>query len=58
MPLRNMPLGTLVHCVELKPGKGAQIAAVLERQRNWSLKKERMLLFVYVLVKCAKSIRL
>jgi large subunit ribosomal protein L2 len=26
MPLRNMPLGTLVHCVELKPGKGAQIA--------------------------------
>lgn len=26
MPLRNMPLGTTVHCVELKPGKGAQIA--------------------------------
>lgn len=26
MPLRNMPLGTLLHCVELKPGKGAQIA--------------------------------
>lgn len=26
MPLRNIPLGTSVHCVELKPGKGAQIA--------------------------------
>ncbi|MCQ8182037.1 50S ribosomal protein L2 [Methylomonas sp. SURF-1] len=26
MPLRNMPLGTTLHCVELKPGKGAQLA--------------------------------
>jgi large subunit ribosomal protein L2 len=26
LPLRNMPLGTTVHCVELKPGKGAQMA--------------------------------
>lgn len=26
MPLRNIPVGTVVHCVELKPGKGAQIA--------------------------------
>jgi len=26
MPLRNMPLGTTLHCIELKPGKGAQIA--------------------------------
>ena len=26
MPLRNMPLGTTIHCVELKPGKGAQLA--------------------------------
>ncbi len=26
LPLRNMPLGTTVHCVELKPGKGAQLA--------------------------------
>lgn len=26
MPLRNIPLGTTIHCVELKPGKGAQIA--------------------------------
>ena len=26
MPLANMPVGTVVHCVELKPGKGAEIA--------------------------------
>ncbi|OQW95564.1 MAG: 50S ribosomal protein L2 [Beggiatoa sp. IS2] len=26
MPLRNVPMGSLVHCVELKPAKGAQLA--------------------------------
>jgi large subunit ribosomal protein L2 len=26
LPLRNIPVGSTVHCVELKPGKGAQIA--------------------------------
>ena len=26
LPLRNIPVGTNVHCVELKPGKGAQLA--------------------------------
>jgi large subunit ribosomal protein L2 len=26
LPLRNIPVGTTVHAVELKPGKGAQIA--------------------------------
>ena len=26
LPLRNVPLGSVVHCVEMKPGKGAQIA--------------------------------
>ena len=26
LPLRNIPVGSLVHCVELKPGKGAQMA--------------------------------
>jgi len=26
LPLRNIPVGTTVHCVELKPGKGAQVA--------------------------------
>jgi large subunit ribosomal protein L2 len=26
LPIRNIPVGTTVHCVELKPGKGAQVA--------------------------------
>ncbi|MDT8427580.1 MAG: 50S ribosomal protein L2 [Pseudomonadales bacterium] len=26
LPLRNIPLGSTVHCIEMKPGKGAQIA--------------------------------
>ena len=26
LPLRNIPLGAMVHCVEMKPGKGAQLA--------------------------------
>jgi len=26
LPLRNIPIGTTVHCVEMKPGKKAQIA--------------------------------
>lgn len=26
LPLRNIPLGSVVHCIELKPGKGAQVA--------------------------------
>ena len=25
LPLRNIPLGTTIHCVEMKPGKGAQL---------------------------------
>ncbi|HHF7346691.1 TPA: 50S ribosomal protein L2 [Legionella feeleii] len=25
LPLRNIPVGTTIHCVELKPGKGAQM---------------------------------
>ncbi len=26
LPMRNIPVGTVVHCIEMKPGKGAQIA--------------------------------
>jgi len=26
LPLRNVPVGTIVHCVEMLPGKGAQLA--------------------------------
>lgn len=26
LPIRNIPVGTIIHCVEMLPGKGAQIA--------------------------------
>ena len=26
LPLRNIPVGTLIHCIEMQPGKGAQMA--------------------------------
>jgi len=26
LPLRNIPLGSTLHCIEMKPGKGAQLA--------------------------------
>ncbi|NIP85522.1 MAG: 50S ribosomal protein L2, partial [Planctomycetales bacterium] len=26
LPIKNIPVGTQVHCVEMKPGKGGQIA--------------------------------
>lgn len=26
MPLRSIPVGTTIHCIEMKPGKGAQVA--------------------------------
>ena len=25
LPLQNIPVGTMIHCIELKPGKGAQL---------------------------------
>ncbi|MCB1861204.1 MAG: 50S ribosomal protein L2 [Chromatiaceae bacterium] len=26
LPLRNIPVGSIIHCIEMKPGKGAQMA--------------------------------
>ena len=34
LPLKNIPLGTQVHCLELKPGKGAQLARSAPRCRS------------------------
>jgi large subunit ribosomal protein L2 len=43
LPLRNIPVGSVIHCVEMKPGKGAQIARsagtsaqVVAREGNYS----------------------
>ncbi|WP_148255276.1 50S ribosomal protein L2 [Aidingimonas lacisalsi] len=43
LPLRNIPLGSTVHCIELKPGKGAQMvrsagtsAQLVAREGNYA----------------------
>lgn len=43
LPIRNIPVGSVIHCVELKPGKGAQIARsagtsvqLMAREGNYS----------------------
>jgi large subunit ribosomal protein L2 len=48
LPLRNIPVGSTLHCVELKPGKGAQIARsagtsvqLMAREGNYSQIKLR-----------------
>ncbi|MFT3741891.1 MAG: 50S ribosomal protein L2 [Gammaproteobacteria bacterium] len=44
MALQNMPIGATIHCIELKPGKGAQLARsaggsaqLVARESNYSL---------------------
>jgi large subunit ribosomal protein L2 len=39
VPLKNIPLGTLLHNVELKPGKGGQIARSAGSSCSWSPRK-------------------
>ena len=43
LPMKNIPVGTQVHCIEMKPGKGAQLARsagtsvqVLAREGNYA----------------------
>lgn len=43
MPLKNMPLGTAIHCVEMVPGKGAALcrgagvsATLMAREGTWA----------------------
>ncbi len=33
LPLRNIPVGTVIHAVEIKPGGGAKILSIGRRQR-------------------------
>ena len=48
LPLRNIPVGTTIHCVELKPGKGAQMirsagcsAQIVAKEGSYSTLKLR-----------------
>ena len=35
LPLKNIPPGTFVHNIELRPGKGAQMARSAGTRRSW-----------------------
>jgi large subunit ribosomal protein L2 len=46
MPLASMPIGTIVHCVEMKPGRGGQLARsagayvqLVGRDAGWAILK-------------------
>jgi len=48
LPIRNIPVGTLVHCIELKPGKGAQMvraaggsSQIVAREGNYATLRMR-----------------
>ena len=58
LPLRNVPLGSTVHCVELKPGKGAQVARSAGPLCSWLLVMAPMQRFVFAQAKCAKCCRI
>ena len=41
MPLRAIPLGTIISCIEMKPGKGAQMARSAGAQATLAAKEGR-----------------
>ena len=43
-PLKNIPLGTIVHNIELRPGKGAQMARSASAQVNLVTRKKAITL--------------
>ncbi len=41
LPLANIPIGTVIHCVEMKPGKGAQLVRSAGSSAQLVAKEER-----------------
>jgi large subunit ribosomal protein L2 len=41
LPLKNIPVGTVIHCVELKPGKGAQLVRAAGGSAQLMAKEEK-----------------
>lgn len=55
LPLRNIPVGTTVHAVELRPGGGAKMGRPPGRRCSWSLARVNTPLCVFPQVRCAWS---
>jgi large subunit ribosomal protein L2 len=63
LPVRNIPVGTTVHCVEMTPGKGAQLARsagtsvqLLAREGNYAQLRLRSGEIRRVLIDCRATI--
>jgi len=63
MPLSNIPIGSMIHCVELRPGKGAQLmrsagasAQLVARESDYALLKIRSGEIRRVLLTCLACI--
>jgi large subunit ribosomal protein L2 len=63
LPLQNIPLGTVIHCIEMKPGKGAQLirsagasAQLSGREGGYAIIKMRSGEMRRILVSCMATI--
>jgi len=63
LPLRNIPVGTTIHCIEMQPGKGAQLARaagtsvqLLAREGNYAQIRLRSGEIRKVLIECRATI--
>ena len=63
LPLNNIPVGTIIHCIEMKPGKGAQIARsagasvqVLAKEGNYATLRLKSGEVRKVLISCKATV--
>ena len=63
LPLRSIPVGTVVHCIEMKPGKGAQIGRsagasiqIVAREGNYATLRLRSGETRKVLLECRATV--
>lgn len=63
LPMRNIPVGTVIHCIELKPGKGAQVARsagtsaqLVAKENNYAILRLRSGEMRKILVDCRATI--
>lgn len=63
LPMRNIPVGSVVHCIELKPGKGAQVARsagtsaqMVAKENNYAILRLRSGEMRKILLDCRATI--
>ena len=58
LPLENIPVGTVIHNIELKPGKGGQLVRAAGTEAQLLGKEEHYVTYSsYLLVKCVRFLR-